>query len=200
MRQERGFSIVELMGAVGLTLVLAGGFYGAFYAVRNEMYQARMYFDTNRSVRYAEERLTRDIREAIEVTSTHGAYTTGNSILILKLPSIDASGDVTDVAADFDYVTYRLDTTVTPNTLVRSLDVLNGTSQREGGVDRTNKVIARRMLSLAFSSGGTALGSLTAAQKTALEFVNVQMSAQGTTIGESQTTSVDTDVMLRNKL
>jgi hypothetical protein len=188
------------MGAVVLTLVLAGGFYGAFYAVRNEMYQARMYFDTNRSVRYAEERLTRDIREAIEVTSTHGAYTTGNSILILKLPAIDASGDATDIAADFDYVTYRLDTTVTPNTLVRSLDVLDGTSQREGGADRTNKVIARRMLSLAFSSGGTALGSLTATQKTALEYVNVQMSAQGTTIGKSQTTSVDADVMLRNKL
>lgn len=198
-RGDAGFSVIELSIAMTLATMFMASFYGVLYGMKNEMYRQNYYYDTNRGVRLALDRISRDAKEATRVEDNRGGVTTGNAALVLRLPAIDAAGRPTDVTTQFDYVTYRLDPGDSTR-LVRSLDVLNGTSQREGGTDATNLVIAKRIQSISFSSGGMGLSTLSAAAKQSLKSMNAQILTAGETFGVNQTTEADTDIMLRNQL
>ena len=195
-KSNSGFSLIELMSATALTLVTAFAFYTVFLTIRNELAQQDNYYTGNRTIRFALDKMARDGEEAIGVVSNWAGDTTGNSILILKLPSVNASGVPTNIASQFDYVTYKLSGT----TLTRTLDLLDGTSQREGGDDIINRRVATQVQSLLFTSGGTALGSIAAATLPTLKTINAQILAQAAIRGRTQTSQGDADLMLRNNV
>ncbi len=201
---QQGFTISELMIASTITLIFAGSFYALVSGLQNQMAQQNVYFDTNRAARHAMDKISKDVKEAINIEPSHGGNVTGDTVLILKLPSISLSTGVpipTDLSSEYDYVTYKLDNT-DPTHLVRALDV-DPASQREGGVDKTANplpVVARRVQSIQFTSGGAGLSAYNAAALQDLENVHIDITAQGTTVGKTQTTQVDSDVMLRNKI
>lgn len=197
-RDQRGFTIVELMVATVLSVLFSLAVFGAFYVMRNEMFQQTNFFTTNRSVRFAGDIMARDIREAVRIVSARGGNTTGNQVLILQLPSIDANGDATDIDNDFDFVVYRL-SSIDATTLIRDLDVMGGTSFRNGGADSSNKVVATKVQNLSFTSSGTGLSSVANVQT--LFAVNASITSQGTVLrsSQTQTTQADSDIRLRNK-
>ena len=82
--------------------------------------------------------------------------------------------------------------------LLRSLDVLNGVSVREGGTDRVNDTFIENVSNLAFSFNGTDLGGLLPALLPTLNYVNVSISVQGQTRGHTQDTSLDSNFYFRN--
>jgi type II secretory pathway pseudopilin PulG len=192
---QAGFTIAELLVASALTVIFATTFVVLAVGMQRQMVQQNMYYNTNRSARYALDRISRDIKESVGLVYTYGGATRGNTTLILKLPSIDASGVPTNIASEFDYVTYKLDPSDATR-LVRTLDV-NNSSQREGG-DATNTLVAKKIGTLLFSYAGTAFGSVAQATVPTLKYVNVAITASGTTLNRSQSTVVDSDVMLRN--
>lgn len=198
MRDQQGFTIVELSTAAVLCVIFALAFYAALYVMRNQLHQQGIFFTANRSVRFAMDIMAHDIREAARIVPTHSGNTTGNQVLILELPSINASGDATDIENDFDYAVYKLDPG-NPSNLIRDLDVLGGTSFRNGGNDDSGKVVASQMQTLSFTSGGTALSSV--ADVATLFSVNASVTSRGTTLqaSQTQTTQGDADIRLRNK-
>ncbi len=189
---------MELMVATVLSVLFSLAVFGAFYVMRNEMFQQTNFFTTNRSVRFAGDIMARDIREAVRIVSARGGNTTGNQVLILQLPSIDANGDATDIDNDFDFVVYRL-SSIDATTLIRDLDVMGGTSFRNGGADSSNKVVATKVQNLSFTSSGTGLSSVANVQT--LFAVNASITSQGTVLrsSQTQTTQADSDIRLRNK-
>ena len=198
IQNRKGFTTVELMIAVSLTLLFAASFYGAFATMGSEMWRKKANFDTNVSAKNVMDRMSRDVEEAVSVVASYGGNTTGTNCLILKLPSIDASGVPTSITNQFDYVTYKINPTDSTQ-LLRTLVVLNG-SQREGGSNITNAVVARKVNALSLSYGGTALSSVSSATIPTMKTINVQITAQGTTLGTNQRTQVDSDLMLRNNI
>ncbi len=194
-----GFTIVELMTASFITALFATAFYIAATTMHNEMVLQNQYFDTNRDIRYTMEKISRDLKESVSIISSHGGNTTGDSVLILKLPSIDSSGEPTNIDLQYDYVTYKVNPSNSKQ-LFRSLDVLGGTSTREGGSDQSDVVIANNLSSIEFASSGTGLSSISASTLATLKRINVQITSLGKTLGRDQSTQIDSDIMLRNRI
>ena len=195
----KGFTTLELTIGLSLTVLFATSFYTAFQVMNTEMWRNRMYFDTNTSAKNVMDRVAKDVEEAVSVVASYGGNTTSNTCLILKLPTVDNSGIPTSITGQFDYVTYKINPSDSTQ-LFRSLDVLNGTSQREGGADTTNIVMARRVNSILFSYAGTNLSSVSSATIPTMKYINVQITTQGTTLGANQQSQVDSDLMLRNNI
>ena len=194
---QRGFTLAEISVVCAIGLFFIASFLTISTAMQKQMTQQSVYFNTNRAARQTVDRIARDIREAIAVVSTHGGYTTGNSTLVLQVPSIDGAGSATDIETQFDYVTYRFDST--NSRILREVDVLGSTSQREGGADQVASVVANNVQSLAFArDNGTAMGSVAATFLPYLHHVNVRVQAQGTTLNNTQSSEADADVYLRN--
>lgn len=189
---------MEALLASSLSVLFILGFTAATQTMRTEMTKQDHYYNTNRATRVAFDRMARDAKEAIRIESTQGTFTTGDSTVIFRLPSIDANGDATNIDTQFDYVIYRLNSAT--STLLRNLDLLNGTSVREGGSDLTNEVIAQNVQSLTFSYAGTALGSVAAASLSGYKYFNADLTSRSTLMGVAQNTEADTDIMLRNNL
>lgn len=199
-----GFTLTEFMVAGAITFIFAGVFIALSMGMQRQMAQQSVYYDTNRAVRYAMDRISKDAKEAIGIVANQGGDVTGDDTLVLKLPSIDAqgvpTGVVNGVITEFDHVVYKLDPD-DPTRLVRSLIVFEE-SAREGGNDESNILIAKKIETLFFSynvAGGTGGQGLSAvADVAALPHVNVQITAQGTTIDRTQSSSVSSDIMFRN--
>ena len=205
LKKQNGFTTTELMVAVTITSLFGASFYGAFYTMNTGMWKNNQYFDTGVSAKIVIEHLAKDVQEAINVETSHGGINLADACLILKLPSIDANGVPTNIAAQFDFVTYRIN----PNDntqLVRSVDVLGGTSQREGGVDHNDVVVGRKISAVLFQAytgaGGALQGfsSVAAGTVPTLKYIHVRITAQGTTLGTAQQTWVASDLMLRNHI
>ncbi len=198
-KKNSGFTSLELLVATSITGIFAVSYFTAFHVMESEMYRNKIYFDANISAKKVMDRVSKDAQEALNVAASWGGNTTGNTCLVLRLPAIDASGSPTNTSTQFDYVTYRINPSNSTQ-LLRSLDVLAGVSQREGGADVSNVVVAERVSSILFSSGGTSLGSVSSGSIPLLEYINVQITTQGTTVGTTQQTVVDSDITLRNRI
>ena len=194
---QKGFTTLELMTALSLTVLFAASFFYCFQGMNAEMWRSKVYFNTSVSAKNVMDRMARDVEEANSAVAAYGGNTTGTTCLILKLPSVDGSGVPTSISSQFDYVTYKINPSDSTQ-LLRSLDVLNGTSSREGGADVSNMVVARSVNTIAFSYAGTALSSVSATTIPTMKYINVQITTQGTTLGANQQTQVDSDLMLRN--
>ncbi len=193
----KGFTVLECTIALSLTVLFAASFYTAFRVMNAEMWRNKDYSDTCLSAKNVMDRLSRDVQESAGVVASYGGNTTSTSCLILKLPCIDNTGTPTSISSQFDYVTYKINP-LDSTQLFRSVDVLNGTSNREGGVDTSDVVVGRKVSSISFSYVGTPLASVASATIPTMKYINAQITTQGTTLGTTQDTQVDSDLMLRN--
>ncbi|MBI4353271.1 MAG: hypothetical protein HY593_05020 [Candidatus Omnitrophica bacterium] len=196
---EKGFTMTELAIATTITLLFALSLYAVFYGLHNQLKKQNVYYETGRSARHSLDRISKDVKEAVQIVSSWGGNSTSDTSLVLKLPSINSNGEATDVSSQFDYVTYKLDSADTTH-LVRSLDILGGTSAREGGADQTNQIVGRNVQTILFSSNGTGLSSFSSSALQGLKSINVAVTTQRQTVGTTQTTQLDSDLMLRNQL
>jgi prepilin-type N-terminal cleavage/methylation domain-containing protein len=194
---RRGFTIVEILAASVIMTIFASAFFGIVKVMHASLVRQNVFFDTNRASRYSLGRIGRDVKEAIGLVNTLGVDTTGNTILILGLPSIDGTGEPTDILNDFDFIVYKLNPGDATQ-LLRIVDVLDGVSLRNGGADGT-QVIANNIQNILFSDEtGTGLSS--AGNLALIKRINVFITTQGTTLGTVQTTQLDADLMMRNKV
>jgi Tfp pilus assembly protein PilW len=196
---RQGFTITELASAMMITVIFALAFFALFTGMHTQTARTNIYFETNRTARFALDKISRDVKEAVNIATNWGGNTTGNTALVLKLPSLNSSGEPTNIATQFDYVTYKLDPSDSTK-LVRTLDVLGGVSQREGGTDKTNVLVAKRIQSILFSYNGTGLSSISASALVNLKYVNAQITGRTATFKSNETTQVDSDLMLRNRI
>src|SRR3989338_7807565 len=96
-KNEKGFTLAELIVSASLTCVFMAAFVAAFIGLRNGMYAQDSYFTSNRTGYYTMNVISKDVREALSIEDTYGV-STATSVLVLRLPSINASGVPTNVA------------------------------------------------------------------------------------------------------
>ena len=87
--------------------------------------------------------ISRDIRKAESILTSYSTYTAGASTLILRVPSIDGSGELlTDIDGkiqSYDIIIYTMDATETDKLIRRTYPATG--SSRSSGIDNVAKGI-----------------------------------------------------------
>lgn len=194
LQNAKGFTIVELITASMMSVMLSLCFFAAFEVMQRGYYAERGHFSSNRSARYILDQISKDAKEAVRIESSYSGTATDDENITLRLPGIDATGNVINISSTFDYVVYR----TSGSTLTRSLYV-NAASARNGGANLLNREVGSNIDSIFFASAnGTGLSGVS--DVTGIKRLRIQLTAQETVRNATQTMLAETDVMLRNLL
>lgn len=191
---NKGFSLAELMVALGLGVFMLSAVLSLNVLAKESFTIGTAFMDIHGSARKTMDWMTKDIRWAEQVVSSHtiGAqtYTTGDSEIILQVPSIDGSGDV--ITTSDDYIIYHVNSSDSTQ-LERIVDADSASSRSD-----ETKILINDLNSLNFSSSGTGLSSVS--DVTSLTNVEVGFSTSKTPAqGKSVSESLNSVVELRNK-
>ncbi len=191
-RLNKGFTLLELQVASAIALITLSAVLALYLFSWRSFTIGNPLLDVYSNSRNASGWLTRDIRCAAQVVSSHGSYTTTDNSIVLMVPSIDSLGEV--ISPNYDYIIYKLQDT----DLYRIV-------QKDASSSRANenRAIAHYCDSLTFSSGGVALsniGNLSTVNTVAIYLpINkstISLSGAGTVNESINPTTV---VRLRNK-
>ena len=192
LKRRDGFTLVEVLIAATLTTIVLGMALTMYISQQRNFLVGNEYIDIHQDARLAMDWLANDIRWGIAVESSYGGYSTSNSCIVLKVPSIDSSGDVVDINSDFDYIIYRLAGS-NPASLKRRVYPKTGVSSRPS----EDRLIAENIGSLTFSYGGTGLSSI--GDLTTVTEIESSLVTLGTVGDVNLSDRLETRVKLRNK-
>src|SRR3989338_4727844 len=108
IRRKRAFVLAELLTAVFITLLMMIIAIELFMSISKNSQILMAYLNCYLKGREVVDIVSRDCRMASRVMDGYAGYMTTDDCLVLKVPSVDESGDIIDVNAEFDYVIYRL--------------------------------------------------------------------------------------------
>jgi len=191
--KPRGLTLVELLITVSIVSLVLSALLSLYSAGQRYFLGESVMLDKLRDIRFVRNWITRDIKEAVEVLPSWDVYTVSDSCLILRIPSVDANGYVIDIENDYDHVVYRLNPQI-PSRLERILDAKDGVSARSDG----SRLLSSQVSSFLLSSEGVSLS--TVADFSQVASVDVSLVAQQTLLGRSYQETLQTGVMLRNRL
>ncbi|MDP8248001.1 MAG: prepilin-type N-terminal cleavage/methylation domain-containing protein [Candidatus Tritonobacter lacicola] len=187
-----GFTLVEVLVASSLAAVAAGVIFSGFISMQKNFIAGNSYIDIHRDARMAMDWLAKDIRWAIELEPSHGAYATSNNCIVLRVPSVDSAGNVIDVENDHDFIIFKLKAG-SPTELERIVDAKDGVS---GRIDEI-RTVADNIDSLEFSYNGTELYSV--GNFNAVTHLDIVLTTSTTVTGVELTDTLSTTTKLRNK-
>lgn len=193
-RTRAGFTLVEgifssVIGSMvlGMTMIL-------YVEVNNNMTLGVASAEINADGRLAMDRIVRDVRSAIQLEATPRSingtnYATGDDELIIKIYSIDSTGNI--IPSTYDYVVYALDSS--ESTQLRKIVDPDSTSNRNS----LNQVIVKNINSFSLSSNGTPLSSVgSLSSVTALE---IALTVNKTPLqNKTVTQTINSEAELRN--
>ncbi len=191
--KPKGLTLVELLITVSVISLVLSALLSLYSAGQRYFLEENVKLDGLRDIRYVWNWITRDIKEAVEVLPSWDVYTVSDSCLILRIPSVDANGYVIDIENDYDHVVYRLNPQI-PSRLERILDAKDGVSSRSD----TSRFLSTQVSSFLLSSEGVNLSSV--ADFSQVASIDVSMITQQTLLGRSYQETLQTGVMLRNRL
>ncbi len=187
-----GLTLVELMIANVLALLAIASLFYASITIQKNMNITSEILGISEEGRLAINHISRDAREARLVLSSHSPYATGDTTLILRVPSIDQYGDLINPDTYFDIIIYALDTG-DPQKLLRIVDAHTASSRED-----TAELIAEKIDTLLFSSNGTGLSSVT--DKGTVRTVTIEIITMSTQpIAPGRQNTIISSVSLRNK-
>ena len=197
MEKNKGSTLIEFQVTVLIATIILLAALSLYISLWRYFGIGNTYLDVYLNSRLAVERLARDIRWTAQVMPSYGSYATSDNSVVLKIPSIDSSGNV--IAGHYDYASYSLQ----GSDLKRVVQV-DSLSSRQNE-DRT---VARYCSSLVFStrdSGGNVLtlsnvSNLSTVNNIAIFLpLNKTMTALSGTGTEAAGLTPTTIVKLRNK-
>lgn len=191
---RKGFTLVEIQVAVLIALMV---FIATFslYIIYSKMFTTgSAILDVYANSRTAAALISRDIRWAAQVQASYGSYTTTDSSIVLKVPSIDSAGNI--INAKYDQIIYKLQGT----DLYRIVAPYASSSR-----PAANSAVAHNCASLTFSSSGVTLSNISSSNLSTLNTIAIRLpinqailslSGSGTVIESITPTTV---IKLRNK-
>jgi prepilin-type N-terminal cleavage/methylation domain-containing protein len=194
-KSTRGFTLVEVLVASVIALIMSGVIIALLMVVQRSFSTGMAFMEVHSGARLAMDMMVRDMKWARQIATsvTVGGttYTTGNNVLVLDIPSIDAAGNI--IASTYDKIVYHL-TAATPNQIERIVSP-DAASNRPA----ERKIIANNVNVLSFSSGGVGLSAIANLQTVTQISVAVTTlkAVRGT---QSVQESLTTGVALRNFL
>ena len=190
---NKAFTAIELLVAVFIVSITVAASISLYvFSLENfniGSTQLNVYINSRNAIM----QLARDIRCAAQVVSSYSSYTTGDSCIVLMVPSIDGSGNVQ--TSYYDYIIYRLQGTDLYQIILKD--------SHSTGRTNCNRVIAHYCSGLTFSSGGVSLSQV--ANLSAINTVGICLPLTKTTFSlsgqaqVSQSITPTTVIRLRNK-
>jgi len=200
LRQKKGFTLVELLIASAITVLAVVGAISLYMQYQQNFLLGSTYLDAQSSARLAMDWMVKDIRWGRNVVKTYGVYTTSDSVIIIKVPSINSStGDVlTDLngyIVYYDYIIYR----VQSNNLQRIVDAVSDPDSKRTDETRT---IIKDCNSLTFESDTHALSYYTSAEISALTEIDISLTTSKTmpSLPSAVQKTITSSVKLRNRI
>lgn len=191
--KPKGLTLMELLVTVVVVSLVMTALLSLYSAGQRYFIGESVKLEELRDIRHVQNWMTRDIKESVQVLPSWDAHTASDSCLILRIPSVDASGYIIDIENDYDHVVYRLHPEM-PNRLERIVDAKDGVSTRSD----TSRFLSTQVSSFLLSSGGVNLSSV--ADFSQVASVDISLITQQSLMGRSYQETLQTGVMLRNKL
>lgn len=187
---KSGFTLIELVITIGLLSVVTTVLVVLFMA----SYKTYSLSNTSGTLQVASrgvlDRMTREIRQAVSVVSSSGAYTTGDEEIVLQLASID--NNETIIPSTYDYVVYRLDPA--DPTILQEVMIADAASARRS--DTRNILNNVEDLTFAyFDTTNTAVSG----DYTTTKRVTIQVNSSQTQHGQTVPVSYSEQATVRNK-
>ncbi len=191
--KPKGLTLMELLVTVAVVSLVMTALLSMYSAGQRYFAGESVKLEELRDIRHVQNWMTRDIKESVQVLPSWDVHTASDSCLILRIPSIDASGYIIDIENDYDHVVYRLNPEM-PTRLERIVDAKDGVSTRSD----TSRLLSSQVSSFLLSSGGVNLSSV--ADFSQIACVDIALITQQNMMGRSYQETLQTGVMLRNKL
>jgi len=185
--KRKGFSLTEFLIIILITIIALAIAIMLYTSVNRDYKVLISYLNSFVKARETVDKISKDCRMAIRIMDNYGAYTTSDDCLILKVPSIDTSGDIVDVDEEFDYIVYRINNGDLWKTVIPGS---NSARLSEDGV------LKKSVESLLLASDGTPLSSIL--HKSALTRVTVWVAVSETVLGKKYTINPGTTIKLMN--
>lgn len=186
-KTRHGFTIFEFLIVsfiLGATLAI---FAQGFMALNKDYKVLASYLSSYLKGREVMDIVSKDCRVAIRVMDNYAGYSTTNNCLVLKVPSVDASGNIIDINKKFDYIIYRINNKDLWKTVIPGI-----------GSSRTayNNALKRSIESLYFAYNETGLSSV--ANKTSIAHLTIWVSIAETILQKTYRVNPGTTVKLMN--
>jgi len=107
MLKKKAFTLMELMIAILILALVISLSIEVFISVNYDYQKIAMYLNFYIKGRHAVDIISKDCRTAIRIMDSYSGYTTSNTCLVLKVPSIDSMKNIININKNFDYIIYR---------------------------------------------------------------------------------------------
>ncbi|MFH1093352.1 MAG: hypothetical protein V1739_04250 [Candidatus Omnitrophota bacterium] len=187
-----GFTLVEVLVSTAIFVGISTVIIGAYIGCQRSFITGTVLLDLHGQTRQSLDWARKDIEWAIVIENSRSisgkTYTTGDNVLVLRIPSIN---NLMNLTGSVDYVVYHLNDD-DPAILERVV-APDASSARPGGI----YIIARNVSALNFSSGGTGLGSV--GILAAVRNITIRLTTAKTVLGSRvlQSNAV-TSILMRN--
>lgn len=186
-KKKNGISLVEFIIVITIAVMVITMSYHAFVFLNKGYRVLMVYLNVYLRGRETIDFISKDCRIAIRVMDQYAGYTTTDSSLVLKVPSLDASGNILDINNEFDYIIYRIDNDDLWKTVIPGIN-----SSRPA----YNDVFKESMESLYITCDGTPLSDIE--HKSTITRFTLRASVVDTMLGEEYKITPGTTVKLMN--
>jgi hypothetical protein len=187
-RKKRGaFTLTELLIVSFIEIVALVIAAQAFISLNQDYKVIMGYLSSYLRGREVVDRISRDCRVAVRVMDSYSGYTTTDGCLVLKVPSIDGSGNIIDVSHEFDYIVYRIEN----GNLWKTVMPGSGSSR-----PASDAVLKKAIESLYIEHDDTPLSSIT--HKSTVTHLTLWVSVMETVRGKEYRINPGTTVKLMN--
>jgi len=184
---RRGVSLPELLLVFLIEMLAIVISVQAFISLNQDYKIVVSYFSSYLKGREIVDIISKDSRESIRVLDSYAGYSTNDSCIILKTPSIDTGGNIIDVNKKFDYIIYKM----TGRDLWKIVIPGTGSSRQA-----SNAVFKKDVDSLQFANSGTAFSLIP--HKSTIAHFTMWVSVSEVVLGKSYGVTPGTTVKLMN--
>lgn len=185
--KKNGYTLVEFVLVVAILLIAVTIAVSVYVNIDKSYKTIIGYLSSYLKGREVIDVMSKDCRVAVRVMDSYAGYTTTDDCLILKVPSIDSSGNIIDVNNDHDYIVYILN----GGDLWKAV-IPGSTSSRTA----YNDVLKKSMESLYITFSGVPLSNI--AHKSTITSLTFGVSVIETLSGKEYKVEPGTTVKLMN--
>ena len=187
IKNRKAFTLTEFLVVVAIFMLVIGIATEAFLSLNKDYKVLMSYLSSYLKGRESIDIISRDCRMAIRIMDYYTGYVTTNSCLVLKVPSIDMSGNIIDVNHKFDYIIYRINNGDLWKT------VMPGPNSARLAYDN---VLKKSVESIYIARDGIGLSSIT--HKSSITHLTIWVSIVQTILGKDYRVNPGTTMKLMN--
>lgn len=105
---KKAFTLVELLITTSILFVVMAIVVVVTISLNKDYDILMAYLTSHLKGREVIDALSKDCRMAARVMDSYSTYTTTDSSIVFKVPSLDSAGNIIDVNRVFDYIIYRM--------------------------------------------------------------------------------------------